>query len=152
MEGTRPFLVEVQALVTKTVFGYPQRKSAGFDLNRLQILLAVLSKRAGLNLATQDVHVNVVGGLKINETALDLAVCGAIISSLSNQIIAKDTVILGEVGLGGEVRKIYKLEQRLNEAKKLGFAKAVIPAGEVKSGLALSKIANVGELVKYVTS
>ena len=151
MEGTRPFLVEVQALVTKTVFGYPQRKASGVDLNRLQILIAVLTKRAGLNIATQDVHVNIVGGLKINETALDLAIAAALISSMSNQVIDPSTVILGEIGLGGEVRKVRKLEQRLNEAHKLGFKKALAPAGEVKSELEIVKIGNVGELVKYIT-
>ena len=151
MEGTRPFLVEVQALATKTVFGYPQRKSAGFDLNRLQILIAVLTKRAGVNLMAQDVHINIVGGLKITETALDLAVCAAIISSLLNQIIDSKTIILGEIGLGGEARAVYKLEQRLQEAAKLGFTKAIIPAVNLESKLELVKIRNVGEMVKYIT-
>ena len=151
MEGTRPFLVEVQALATKTVFGYPQRKASGFDLNRLQILIAVLTKRAGMNLMNQDVHINVVGGLKINETALDLAICTAIISSLTNKIIQHETLILGEVGLGGEVRNIYKLEQRLQEASKLGFKKAIIPNTEVKSNLELIKIKNITELINYLT-
>lgn len=150
MEGTRPFLIEAQALVTKTVFGYPQRKASGFDLNRLQILIAVLTKRAGLNLSTQDVHINIVGGLKINETALDMAVCAAIVSSLANQNIAKDMIILGEVGLGGEVRKINKLEQRLNEAKNLGFKKALVPDYDAKTALALIKIKNIQEIVKII--
>jgi len=155
MEGTRPFLTEVQALATKTVFGYPQRKSAGFDLNRLQILIAVLAKRAGINLMAQDVHINIVGGLKISETAPDLAVCAAIISSLLNQIIDNKTIILGEVGLGGETRAVYKLEQRLAEAAKLGFKKALIPNVNMENTplkLDLIKIGNVGELVKYVTN
>jgi len=151
MEGTRPFLVEVQALATKTVFGYPQRKSAGFDLNRLQIIIAVLTKRAGVNLMAQDVHINIVGGLKITETALDLAVCAAIISSLLNQTIDNKTIILGEVGLGGEVRPVYKLEQRLAEAAKLGFTKALIPAVKAESKIELVKVGNVAEMVKYIT-
>ncbi|PIR92845.1 DNA repair protein RadA [Candidatus Falkowbacteria bacterium CG10_big_fil_rev_8_21_14_0_10_43_10] len=161
MEGTRPFLVETQALATKTVFGYPQRKSAGFDLNRLQILIAVLTKRAGVNLMAQDVHINIVGGLKITETALDLAVCAAIISSLLNQTIDSKTIILGEVGLGGEVRNVYKLEQRLNEAAKLGFTKAIVPAYAQSAtaskpdsieNLNLIKVKNIVELVKYITT
>ncbi|MFA5317998.1 MAG: DNA repair protein RadA [Patescibacteria group bacterium] len=150
MEGTRPFLIEVQALITRTVFGYPQRKASGFDLNRLQILIAVLTKRAGLNLTAQDAHINVVGGLKTNETALDLAVCAAIISSLTNQTLAGNTVILGEVGLGGEVRNVYKLEQRLAEAAKLGFKKAVIPDVKINSGLELIQIKNVKNLAEYI--
>ncbi len=151
MEGTRPFLIEIQALVSKTVFGYPQRKASGIDLNRLQILIAVLTKRAGLNLMNQDVHINVVGGLKASETALDLAVCAAIISNLTNQILPKDTIVLGEVGLGGEVRPVHKLEQRLSEAAKLEFKKAIIPNVEINSSLNSVKIKNVGELVEYIT-
>jgi len=151
MEGTRPFLIEVQALATKTVFGYPQRKASGFDLNRLQILIAVLTKRASMNLMAQDVHINIVGGLKANETALDLAVCAAVISSLTDQILTNDTIILGEVGLGGEIRHVYKLEQRLREAQKLGFKKAVMPNVDIKNNLELIKIKNVSELVKFIT-
>jgi len=151
MEGTRPFLIEVQALVTKTVFGYPQRKASGFDLNRLQILIAVLTKRAGLNLTSQDAHINIVGGLKANETALDLAVCAAIISSLTDKIISNDIIILGEVGLGGEVRHVYKLEQRLREAQKLGFKKAIIPDVNINSSLELIKIKNIAELANYIS-
>jgi len=150
MEGTRPFLLEVQALATKTAFGYPQRKASGFDLNRLQILIAVLTKRAKLNLSNQDVHVNIVGGLKINDPALDLAICAAIISSLSNQTIDKNTIILGEVGLGGEVRKINKLTVRLNEAKNLGFTRAIAPMTDIKNGLFLTKISNVAELTNLL--
>ncbi len=152
MEGNRPFLIEIQALASKTVFGYPQRKASGFDLNRLQILIAVLTKRAGLNLANQDIHINVVGGLRANETALDLAVCTAITSSLSNQTLNRNTIILGEVGLGGEVRNVHKLEARLKEAVKLGFKKAIIPNSRIKSNLSMIKIKNIGELVKYITA
>jgi DNA repair protein RadA/Sms len=121
MEGTRPFLVEVQALVTKTVFGYPQRKSSGFDLNRLQVLTAVMTKRANVNLGNQDVIVNIVGGQRIADPALDLAVCTAILSSLLNIQVQKNTVVVGEVGLGGEVRQVAKQKERLSEAKKLGY-------------------------------
>lgn len=148
MEGTRPFLVEIQALVTKTVFGYPQRKASGYDLNRLQVLTAVLSKRAGINLTNQDVILNVVGGMRINDPALDLAVCLAIASSLLNQVIDKKTIIIGEVGLGGEVRKVSRLKERLEEAKKLGFEKAIIP--DVKMSVAGLEIRQTKSLVDIV--
>jgi DNA repair protein RadA/Sms len=149
MEGTRPFLVEIQALVTKTIFGYPQRKASGFDLNRLQVLAAVLAKRAKINLNNQDIILNVVGGLKINDPSIDLAVCFAIVSSLLNQIVDRKTLVLGEVGLGGEVRNISRLEQRLLEAEKLGFLKAVIPDCETKEKIIkLVKIKNLEEAVK----
>ena len=127
MEGTRPFLVEVQALVTKTIFGYPQRKSSGFDLNRLQVLASVLTKRANINLTNQDVIINIAGGLKVSDPSLDLAVCLAISSSLLNQVVDKKTVVIGEVGLGGEIRQVGKLKERLKEAEKLGFKTALIP-------------------------
>lgn len=149
MEGTRPFLVEIQALVTKTVFGYPQRKASGFDLNRLQVLAAVLIKRAKINLTNQDIILNVVGGLKINDPALDLAICLAITSSLLNQVINRNTLVLGEVGLGGEVRNISKLEQRLKESEKLGFTKAIIPDCDIKAGnIKLEKVKNINNIVK----
>lgn len=153
MEGTRPFLIEIQALVTKTVFGYPQRKASGFDLNRLSVLIAVLTKRAGLNLNNQDVILNVAGGLKINEPGLDLAVSAAIASSLLNQPLDRQILILGEVGLGGEVRNVAKLEARLKEAEKLGFKKAIIPPAESNSGkiktLGVNKVA---DLIKILTA
>ena len=150
-EGTRPFLVEVQALVSKTVFGYPQRKTSGFDLNRLQVLSAVLSKRTKVNLTTQDIILNIVGGLKINDPALDLAVAAAIISSHANKSLDRRTIVLGEVGLGGEVRLVNKLEQRLAEAEKLGFTAAIIPKGDVKAKkIKLFKIGNLGELQEII--
>lgn len=127
MEGTRPFLVEVQALVTKTVFGYPQRKASGFDLNRLQVLISVLAKRAQINLANQDVIINIAGGVKASDPALDLAVCMAIVSSLLNQAVSRKTAVVGEVGLGGEIRAVGKIKERLREAEKLGFTSAIIP-------------------------
>ncbi len=153
MEGTRPFLVEIQALVTKTIFGYPQRKASGLDLNRLQVLTAVLTKRTKVNLTNQDIILNVVGGLKINDPALDLAVCASIISSLLNQTIDRKTIILGEVGLGGEVRNVGKLSERLAEAEKLGFTRAIIPDCEVKAGkIKLEKIKNTNEIIKKASS
>lgn len=151
MEGTRPFLAEVQALVTKTGFGYPQRKASGFDLNRLSVLIAILTKRAGLNLTAQDVILNVVGGLRVNDPGLDLAVCLAIASSLLNQVIENKIVVLGEVGLGGEIRPVARLEQKLKEAEKLGFTKAIVPATDyVSKKIKLYKMKNVQEMINYL--
>lgn len=150
MEGSRPFLIDIQALVTKTVFGYPQRKSSGFDLNRLQVLVAVLCKKANINLTNQDVIINIVGGLKVNDPGVDLAVCLSICSSLLNQKIDRKTLVLGEVGLGGEVRGVSKLDIRLSEALKLGFEKAIIPDMNVKTtGLNIRKVKNISELLKF---
>ena len=152
IEGTRPFLIEIQALVTKTVFGYPQRKASGYDLNRLQILTAVLTKRAGVNLTNQDVLVNVVGGLKVNDPSLDLAVCLAIVSSLLNQVIDRKTIVLGEVGLSGEIRQVGKLNERLQEAKKLGFNKAIVPKGKYKAiSLELDQVGKLEDVIKKIT-
>jgi len=150
MEGSRPFLVEIQALATKTVFGYPQRKASGFDLNRLQVLAAVITKRTKANLTNQDIILNVVGGLKVNDPALDLAICAAIISSILNQKMDRKTIILGEVGLGGEVRSVSRINERLNEAAKLGFTKAIIPNIETTAkNIKLEKIKNLDDLVRY---
>jgi len=151
MEGTRPFLVEIQSLVTKTVFGYPQRKASGFDLNRLQVLSAVLTKRGGVNLSNQDVILNVVGGFKVTDPALDLAVCLAIASSLLNQTISRKTLVLGEVGLGGEVRNVSRLNDRLKEAEKLGFDTAIVPdAGTEKSQMRIVKIKNLKQMLDVI--
>jgi DNA repair protein RadA/Sms len=148
MEGTRPFIANVQALATKTVFGYPQRRASGFDLNRLQVLAAVLTKKSKINLTAEDLVVNIVGGLKLDDPALDLAVCLAIISSLLNKVIDNKTIVLGEVGLGGEVRAVSKLEARLKEAEKLGFTRAIIPDAKVSGGkIKLVKIKSVAELL-----
>lgn len=133
MEGSRPFLVEVQALVNPTVFGMPRRTGAGVEFNRLQLLLAVLTKRVGLKLATQDVFVNVVGGIRVSEPAIDLAVCLAIASAALNKPIDPQTVAIGEVGLGGEVRSVSQLEHRLKEADALGFKHAVVGGRPSKS-------------------
>jgi DNA repair protein RadA/Sms len=152
MEGTRPFLLELQALATKTIFGYPVRKTSGFDLNRLQVLAAVLSKRTQINLINQDIILNIVGGLRVNDPAIDLAACLAITSSLLNQPLDRQTLILGEVGLGGEVRNVSKLKERLAEAEKLGFTQAIIPNVDVKTNkLKIIKVKNVNEAVKYAT-
>ncbi|PKM89060.1 DNA repair protein RadA [Candidatus Falkowbacteria bacterium HGW-Falkowbacteria-2] len=152
LEGTRPFLVNIQALVTKTVFGYPQRKASGLDLNRLQVLSAVIAKRSKINLVTRDIILNAVGGLKINDPALDLAVCAAIISSYLNKPLPAGMVVIGEVGLGAELRPVFRLEQRLREAEKLGFKSAAVPSGtEYKGGkLKLLKIKNLADLVEIM--
>jgi DNA repair protein RadA/Sms len=128
LEGTRPFLVEVQALVSPTVFGYPQRKASGFDLNRLQLILAVLTRRAGLKLLTKDVFVNIVGGVKVAEPAADLAVALAIASAERNAPIHPKMVAVGELGLTGEIRPVSQLNKRLTEAKRLGFTQMVTAA------------------------
>ena len=127
MEGTRPILSEVQALVTKSGLGTPRRTSSGFDYNRANLLLAVLEKRAGFFFGTLDVYINIVGGLRLDETACDLAVCLAMVSSLLDQPVGDTTIALGEVGLGGEIRSVTHLESRLREAARIGFTRAIVP-------------------------
>ena len=128
LEGTRPLLVEVQALSSTTSFGNPRRTANGVDFNRLLLLVAVLTKRVGVRLADQDVFVNVIGGLQIGEPAADLAVAAAIASSFRNRPVAADVAIVGEVGLSGELRAVGHLETRLKEAAKLGFKRCLLPA------------------------
>lgn len=127
LEGTRPLLVEIQALVNPTNFGYPKRAASGFDLNRLNLLIAVLEKRTKLNLSDKDIYINVVGGLKLIDSAADLAICMAIASAASGRKIDPSTVVFGEVGLGGEIRSARQTEKRIAEAKKLGFKKIISP-------------------------
>ncbi len=127
MEGTRPLLVEIQALTNSSAFAYPRRTGNGFDMGRLLLLTAVLSQRVGLKLGAQDVFVNVVGGLKINEPAADLTVALAIASSFRNQPVAEDLVVIGEVGLSGELRTVAQAQRRLTEAARLGFKRALVP-------------------------
>lgn len=127
MEGSRPLLVEVQALVNKTSFGYPKRAASGLDPNRLNLLIAMLSRRTKLNLADNDVYVNIVGGMRVNEPAADLAVCMAIATASKGMRLKDDAVVFGEVGLSGEVRHVHALPARLAEAKKLGFKAAIGP-------------------------
>ncbi len=125
MEGTRPFLIEIQALTSKTSFGYPRRASSGYDLNRLQLIIAILQKRAGINLFDQDIYINVVGGFKIKEPAADLAVALAIVSACKNKNIASNLVVFGELGLSGEIRTVSQATKRINEAMRLGFNKTI---------------------------
>ena len=131
IEGTRPILVEVQALVSETNYGNPQRNVNGYDHKRLAMLIAVLDKRIGLAFANKDVFVNLVGGLKVEDTAADLPILSAIASSIMNKSIDKNTILLGEVGLAGEIRSINRLTQRLIEASALGFKKAIIPMASI---------------------
>lgn len=132
MEGTRSILVELQALTTQSIFGFPKRTANGIDYNRLALLIAVLEKRAGMMLGNQDVYLNVVGGLKINEPSIDLGILMVTASCYKNTPIDKGTVIMGEVGLTGEVRRINLIEKRLKEAEKLGFKKCIIPESNKK--------------------
>jgi len=144
MEGTRPLLVEVQALVNKTSYGYPKRTASGFDLNRLNLLVAVLEKRTKLNLAEQDIYINIVGGMKITEPAADLAVCLAIGSAAKGMQLSGNVVVFGEVGLSGEVRHVPYLAKRLDEAKKLGFDSAIGP--KVRTGKSPATLQSVNDV------
>ncbi|MBQ2637994.1 DNA repair protein RadA, partial [Candidatus Saccharibacteria bacterium] len=128
LEGTRPILVEIQALVAPSNFGYPKRTASGFDLNRLQLLIAVIERRTKLKLDDKDIFINVVGGMKLNDSAADLAVCMAIASATAGRKLSEDYVVFGEVGLGGEIRSAFRPDQRIAEAKKLGFKHAIAPA------------------------
>ncbi len=128
LNGNRPILVEIQALCTKTNFGYPKRTASGFDLNRLNLLIAVLERRTKLKLSDRDIFVNVVGGMKLADSAADLAVCMAIASAVAGRKLGEEYVVFGEVGLGGEIRSAFRADQRIAEARKLGFKHAIAPA------------------------
>jgi DNA repair protein RadA/Sms len=133
IEGSRPLLIEVQALVSPTNYGMPQRNTTGFDYRRLTLLLAVLEKRVGVKLSTQDVFVNLVGGIKIDEPAIDLGIASAIVSSLRDIPMDSQTVVIGEVGLGGEIRAVNQPERRIQEAEKLGFTKVIVPKNNLRN-------------------
>jgi DNA repair protein RadA/Sms len=133
LEGSRPILVEVQALVTDTVFSTPSRRCTGLDQNRLALLLAVLEKRMGYHLHRCDVFVSVAGGLRILEPAIDLGILLASASSMQNRILDPDTTVVGEVGLGGEVRSVSRIESRLKEAIHMGFQRCIVPKRNVKA-------------------
>lgn len=162
VEGNRPFLINVQALVSRTVFGYPQRKSSGFDLNRLQVLSAVISKKQKLDLTNQDIILNIVGGLRASDPALDLAVSLSIISSYLNQEIIGKMAILGELGLGGELRPISYLDMRLREIEKMGFSDVLLSGSltetekeKIKNNFKKLKfifVKNLSEAIKSVFS
>lgn len=144
LEGTRPLLVEVQALVNRTSYGYPKRAASGIDLNRVNLLVAMLERRTKLSLADQDIYVNIVGGMRITEPAADLAVCMAVGSAAKGLQLKANAVVFGEVGLSGEVRHVPFAEKRVAEAKKLGFEAAIGP--EQKSGKKLSFLKSVRDI------
>ena len=148
LEGTRPILVEIQALVTRSNFGYPQRVATGFDSRRMAILVAVLEKRSGLQLGAQDIFLNVAGGLRLDEPSVDLGVAMAMVSSFRDRPIARTTVAVGELGLGGEVRPVSQIDRRVAEAHKLGFtrcilAKANMPGLKVPDGMEAVGVAEI---------
>lgn len=149
LEGTRPILVEIQALVNTTNFGYPKRTASGFDLNRLNLLIAVLEKRTKLKLQDKDVFINVVGGLKLQDAAADLAVSMAIASAAAGKKLSDELVVFGEVGLGGEIRSVISPDRRITEAKKLGFKHAVAPA-TIKDPFVLPVKDLRSTLIKYM--
>ena len=130
VEGVRPLLIEVQALVASAAYGTPQRSSTGFDGRRLNMLLAVLEKRVGFKLMQKDVFVNIAGGLRVNDPAIDLAVLAAVLSSNMDIALSEETCITGEVGLAGEIRPVNRIDQRIREAEKLGFQQIIVPAGQ----------------------
>lgn len=150
VEGSRAFLVEVQALVSRTHFGYPQRRAAGFDFNRLQLLIAVLMKKVGLYLSNQDIHVNVAGGIKVNEPAVDLAVCMAITSALKGKAVSSQLAVFGEVGLGGELRSVSQSEKRIEEIKKMGFKEVLLPPTKLANELKTLQLVHEGTLQEAI--
>ena len=154
IEGTRALLVEVQALVTRSNFGMPTRKVSGFDYNRVAMIIAVLEKRAGLLLGGHDVFVNVVGGVKVDEPAADLGIAIAIASSFNNKVIPNEMVMIGELGLGGEVRGVSQFDSRLREAERLGLKSAIIPKDNSKdaSGVKSLKMVKASSLVEAIDS
>jgi DNA repair protein RadA/Sms len=160
MEGTRPLLVEIQALVVPTSLGTPRRAVVGWDNNRLSMVLAVLEARCGLKLGGHDVHLNVAGGLRINEPAADLAVAAALVSSLSGAALPADAVYFGEISLTGAVRPVSHAAARLKEAVKLGFSRAVIPSPTQRENareaadpaISTSRVSSLGELVADIAA
>ncbi|MGQ3684087.1 MAG: DNA repair protein RadA [Candidatus Loosdrechtia sp.] len=155
VEGSRSLLVEIQALVTKANFGMPERKVSGVDHNRVSMILAVLEKRIGLGIGGQDVFVNIVGGVQIDEPAADLGIAMTIASSFLEKVIPFDTVVVGEVGLGGEVRNVNQIDIRLKEAQRLGFKRAIIPKNSVKGaenefGIELIDVGYLSEAIEHI--
>lgn len=133
IEGIRPFVIETQSLVSTAAYGTPQRSATGFDIRRMNMLLAVLEKRAGFKLAQKDVFLNIAGGLRVNDPGMDLSVISAVLSSSLDMSIDRETCLCGEVGLSGEIRPVNRIEQRIQEAEKLGFSRMLIPANNLKS-------------------
>lgn len=155
MEGTRPVLIEIQALVCQSNFGIPRRQATGTDFNRLNLLMAVLEKRVGLQVAACDAYVNIAGGMRLQEPALDLGIVMAIVSGYKNRAVDDKMVVFGEVGLSGEVRSVNMAEQRIQEAKKLGFTQCVVPKSNVEGmgeipGIKIIPVASVREAIELI--
>ena len=155
VEGTRPILIEIQALVCRTNFGIPRRQTTGTDFNRVNLLMAVLEKRAGMQIGDCDAYVNIAGGMKINEPALDLGIVLAIVSSFKNRPIDEKTICFGEIGLSGEVRAVSQVEQRVLEAKKLGYETVVLPKVSMEGlepiqGIRMIGISGIGEAIDLI--
>lgn len=144
LEGTRPILAEIQSLVAPTGFGMPRRASEGMDHNRLVLLIAIIEKKLGLSMQNQDAYLNVVGGLRVDETAADLSVICAIVSGLKNRALDPSTVFFGEVGLAGEIRAVNNISRRVAEAERMGFEKCVLPEANLKDAGATGKMKLIG--------
>lgn len=156
IEGTRPVLLEIQALMCKTNFGMPRRTSVGTDYNRVNLLMAVIEKRLGLHLSECDAYINIAGGIKVNEPALDLGIILAIISSYKDKIIPSNTIAFGEIGLSGEVRAISQVSQRIMEAEKMGFTQCIVPYANIEkiektgnSSMKITGVRNIGEVLRF---
>jgi len=153
VDGTQVLMLELQALVNKTNFGYPKRTTSGFDQKRLELLLAVLSKKAGLKLGAYDVYINLTGGFKVKDRSLDLAVCLAIMSAYHDKRVRENTIAFGEVGLTGEIRSIPKTKERIKEAIALGFKNIIVPKFNKKvdvKGVNLIEVEKIKDLEKYL--
>lgn len=154
LEGTRPLLLEIQALVSRSAFGYASRKAEGFDYNRLNMLIAVLEKKLGLHLENDDIFINVVGGIKVDDPSCDLAVAMVVISSFKEKVIKADTVLIGEIGLAAEIRNVSQLPLRIKEAQKLGFKQCLIPKNnlspEEKFDIEVTPIGNIQEAMEVI--
>lgn len=153
MEGSRPILVEVQALVSPSVYGYPKRTAVGVDINRLGLLAAVMTKRGGVNLSSSDIYVNIVGGLKVQEPAIDLAIILAIASAHKGIALPSELVAFGEVGLSGELRSVSFASRRLEESHRLGFSSAIVPPQtKSQSNIKLNKAKTIAEAIQYINN
>ena len=156
MEGLRPLLLETQALVTQSVYGTPQRTVSGFDLRRLQLLLAVLEKRGGFHFGVKDVFINIAGGIRVEDPSIDLAIVSALLSSYEDVVIPQNICFAGEVGLSGEIRAVNRIEQRIAEAEKLGFEKIIVSrynaksVNKIKAGIEVITLAKVEELYRLL--
>lgn len=155
VEGTRPILIEIQALVCRTNFGIPRRQTTGTDFNRVNLLMAVLEKRLGLQIGDCDAYVNIAGGMKINEPAIDLGLIMAIVSSFKNRAIDERTIVFGEVGLSGEVRAVNMAQQRVLEARKLGYQTVIMPRVNLEGmdkveGICVLGVGGIGEAIDMI--